>query len=445
MTADRLPAAVLFDRDGTLVRDVPYNGDPARVVPAPGARQAVSLLRRLGVPLGVISNQSGVARGLLTPAQVDRVNARVERLLGRFDVWAVCPHGPHDGCPCRKPAPGLVLTAARTLGVDPEDCVVIGDIGSDMDAAVAAGASGVLVPTRATRLEEVARAACWAPDLPAAVRLALARRTGGGTTAAETPAASPVSPATTGAPGPSRTASGSGIPPGTGPRAAGGGADGTGGSGTARVRAVRKALPATVNREPRGAVSVREPSGSPLRRGLHPATPGVMGGDADAGTPGAALRHGDGTGPGRAPGEAPGASGRHGHPYTRPTTLRPEAPTGSPATPPTGKNADDPGPHGHPAAHPETGRTTPAPGGGDAARTVAPRPAAGGPVAGGPVAGGPVAGGSAGSGGPAQDPGDDSVRAVRRPGLGAGATSPATGAGRPTRAGAPDPAEGGRP
>ncbi|MGK5640995.1 D-glycero-alpha-D-manno-heptose-1,7-bisphosphate 7-phosphatase, partial [Streptomyces sp. URMC 126] len=178
MTARRLPAAVLFDRDGTLVRDVPYNGDPARVVPAPGARQAVSLLRRLGVPLGVISNQSGVARGLLTLSQVDRVNARVERLLGRFDVWAVCPHGPHDGCPCRKPAPGLVLTAARALGVDPEDCVVIGDIGSDMEAAAAAGASGVLVPTRATRLEEVARAGCWAPDLPSAVRGVLARGAG---------------------------------------------------------------------------------------------------------------------------------------------------------------------------------------------------------------------------------------------------------------------------
>ncbi|MFI0737376.1 HAD-IIIA family hydrolase [Streptomyces sp. NPDC021100] len=272
MTARRLPAAVLFDRDGTLVRDVPYNGDPARVVPAPGARQAVSLLRRLGVPLGVISNQSGVARGLLTPAQVDRVNARVERLLGRFDVWAVCPHGPHDGCPCRKPAPGLVLTAARTLGVDPEDCVVIGDIGSDMDAAVAAGASGVLVPTRATRLEEVARAACWAPDLPAAVRAVLARRTGGGTTAAEVPAASP---ATTGTPGPARTASGSGIPPGAGARPAGGGADGAGGAG--RVRAVRRALPATVGRGRRRAASVREPSGAPLRRAAHPTTPGVAG------------------------------------------------------------------------------------------------------------------------------------------------------------------------
>ncbi|WP_171172562.1 HAD-IIIA family hydrolase, partial [Streptomyces sp. I05A-00742] len=179
MTARRLPAAVLFDRDGTLVRDVPYNGDPARVVPAPGARQAVALLRRLGVPLGVVSNQSGVARGLLTPAQVGRVNTRIERLLGRFDVWEVCPHAPDAGCPCRKPAPGLILTAARGLGVAPEDCVVIGDIGSDMDAAAAAGALGVLVPTRATRLEEVARAHRWAPDLPTAVRGVLAHWAGG--------------------------------------------------------------------------------------------------------------------------------------------------------------------------------------------------------------------------------------------------------------------------
>ncbi|WP_193582022.1 HAD-IIIA family hydrolase [Streptomyces mobaraensis] len=266
MTARRLPAAVLFDRDGTLVRDVPYNGDPARVVPAPGARQAVSLLRALGVPLGVISNQSGVARGLLTLAQVDRVNARVERLLGRFDVWAVCPHGPDDGCPCRKPAPGLVLTAARTLGVDPEECVVIGDIGGDMDAAAAAGASGVLVPTRATRLEEVARAACWAPDLPAAVRIALARR-GGGAGDAGGPAGAP---ATVGAPGPARTASGSGIPPGAG----------------ARVRAVRKTLPATVG-------GVRSRAGA-VPSAPHPAPTGNRGTGAPgrAPAPPAGLRPG---------------------------------------------------------------------------------------------------------------------------------------------------------
>ena len=67
----------------------------------------------------MVSNQSGLARGLITPAQLDAVNARVDALLGTFETWQVCPHGPEDGCACRKPAPGMVLAAAAALGVDP--------------------------------------------------------------------------------------------------------------------------------------------------------------------------------------------------------------------------------------------------------------------------------------------------------------------------------------
>ncbi|MFF7725470.1 D-glycero-alpha-D-manno-heptose-1,7-bisphosphate 7-phosphatase [Streptomyces sp. NPDC008001] len=173
MSGRRLPAAVLFDRDGTLVEDVPYNGDPGRVVPLPGVGRALEALRRRGVRTGVVTNQSGIGRGLLTAEEVRAVNARVEQLLGPFDVWAVCPHSPDAGCGCRKPAPGLVLAAARRLGVAPGECVLIGDIGSDMDAAAAAGATGVLVPTPVTRAEEVARALRSAGDLPAAVRAVL--------------------------------------------------------------------------------------------------------------------------------------------------------------------------------------------------------------------------------------------------------------------------------
>jgi histidinol-phosphate phosphatase family protein len=165
--------AVLFDRDGTLVEDVPYNGDPDAVLPLPGAREAVSALRARGTALGVVSNQSGVARGLLTRSQVLAVRRRVDELFGPFDVWAVCPHGPDDGCPCRKPAPGLVLAAAARLGVEPARVVVVGDIGADVEAAAAAGARAVLVPTCATRAEEVRRAPALAPDLPSAVRLVL--------------------------------------------------------------------------------------------------------------------------------------------------------------------------------------------------------------------------------------------------------------------------------
>ncbi|HEX7255821.1 MAG TPA: HAD-IIIA family hydrolase [Gaiellaceae bacterium] len=167
------PAAVLLDRDGTLVEDVPYNGDPGRVVPVAGAREALDRLRAAGVPIGVISNQSGVARGLITDEQVDAVNRRVEQLLGPVDTWLYCPHGPDDGCDCRKPAPGMVRGAASALGVAAGRCAVVGDIGADVEAARAAGARGVLVPTPRTRREEIAAAPEVARDLHEAVDLLL--------------------------------------------------------------------------------------------------------------------------------------------------------------------------------------------------------------------------------------------------------------------------------
>ena len=169
--APQAPAAVLFDRDGTLVVDVPYNGDPEKVVPMPGARQALDRLRNAGIPTAVVSNQSGIARRLLTAEQVDAVNRKVEELLGPLGPWAVCPHGVDDGCGCRKPAAGLVLQAAEALGVDPRRVAVVGDIGADIEAARAAGARGVLVPNLATRPEEVAAAPEVAGDLAAAVDL----------------------------------------------------------------------------------------------------------------------------------------------------------------------------------------------------------------------------------------------------------------------------------
>jgi histidinol-phosphate phosphatase family protein len=163
------PLAVLFDRDGTLVEDVPYNGDPALVRPRDGARAALDRLRRQSIPIAVVSNQSGVGRGLLSAAEVEAVNRRVEELLGPVGAWLVCPHSPEDGCDCRKPLPGLVLEAAARLGVPPEHCVLVGDIGADVEAALAAGARGILVPNAATRPEEVAAAPEVAPDLEAAV------------------------------------------------------------------------------------------------------------------------------------------------------------------------------------------------------------------------------------------------------------------------------------
>jgi HAD superfamily hydrolase (TIGR01662 family) len=171
-----LPDLVLFDRDGTLVHDFPYNGDPEWVRPVSGAKESLDLLRVRGVRVGVVSNQSGVARGLITQEQVDACMARLAELLGPFDTVQTCPHGPDDGCTCRKPAPGMVKSACAELDVDPSRCVVIGDIGSDVEAAAAAGAVGILVPTPVTRKSEVEDAPRRATTLADAVDDVLAGR-----------------------------------------------------------------------------------------------------------------------------------------------------------------------------------------------------------------------------------------------------------------------------
>ncbi|MGI5272058.1 D-glycero-alpha-D-manno-heptose-1,7-bisphosphate 7-phosphatase [Nonomuraea sp. CA-218870] len=165
MFEQRRPGAVLFDRDGTLIRDVPYNGDPARVQPMPGALEALSRLRRADLPVAVVTNQSGVAKGLITADEMEQVNARVEELLGPFDAWAICVHDDIDGCTCRKPAPGLLIRAAAVLDVSPRECVMVGDIGRDMEAARAAGARGILVPTEQTLRAEIEQAPELADDL----------------------------------------------------------------------------------------------------------------------------------------------------------------------------------------------------------------------------------------------------------------------------------------
>ncbi|MEZ0382509.1 HAD-IIIA family hydrolase [Mycobacterium sp. pW045] len=170
------PLAVLLDRDDTLIQDGPYLADPAGVVPLPHARRALARLRRHGLRLAVVSNQSGVAKGLISPEQLAAVNSRVDELLGPFDSWQVCQHDDGDGCGCRKPAPGLVSAAAEALEVAPRRCVMIGDTGGDVAAALAADADAILVPTRRTRTAEIADAranAAVARSLNAAVSLVL--------------------------------------------------------------------------------------------------------------------------------------------------------------------------------------------------------------------------------------------------------------------------------
>lgn len=168
-TFDDTLSAILFDRDGTLIVDVAYNDDPERVTPLPTVAPALARLRDGGIAVGVVSNQSGIARGLLRDSDLHRVNARVDALLGPFDVWKICPHGPDDGCDCRKPRPGMIVSAAADLGVPLSHVAMVGDIGSDMEAAAAAGVRAVLVPTAATREEERRAAPVCARTLEEAV------------------------------------------------------------------------------------------------------------------------------------------------------------------------------------------------------------------------------------------------------------------------------------
>jgi histidinol-phosphate phosphatase family protein len=171
--APRRPEALLCDRDGTLIVDVPYNADPALVRPVDGVAEALDRARAAGLRVGVVTNQSGVARGLITPEQLKQVNARLCELLGPFDVIVCCPHDdPVDGeqaCGCRKPRPGLVTLAAQLLGVSTAACVLIGDTGADVAAANGAGAIGVLVPNDATMPLEVRGAAHVHGDFASAV------------------------------------------------------------------------------------------------------------------------------------------------------------------------------------------------------------------------------------------------------------------------------------
>lgn len=164
-----LPDAVLFDRDGTLVHNVPYNHDPNLLRPVEGASAALARLRQAGVPVAVVTNQSGIGSGRLDAGQVEAVNRRLEEELGPFAAIHVCPHAPDAGCDCRKPQPGLVRQACADLEAAPERTVLIGDIGSDVQAALAAGARPILVPTAQTRAAEVAAATHVAPDLTSAV------------------------------------------------------------------------------------------------------------------------------------------------------------------------------------------------------------------------------------------------------------------------------------
>lgn len=141
---------VFLDRDGTLLDEDGYLGDPALVRLFPAAARGVRALNAAGLPVVVVTNQSGVARGLFSESDVDAVHARLSELLAaecaRLDLVLYCPHHPREGlppyrrdCDCRKPAPGMYLAGARALGLDLAHSAVVGDSERDLEGARRAG------------------------------------------------------------------------------------------------------------------------------------------------------------------------------------------------------------------------------------------------------------------------------------------------------------------
>lgn len=135
--ADR---AVFLDRDGVLIADKGYISRPEDVEVLPGVRDALLRLQDAGWRLIVVTNQSGIGRGLFSVEDYERVTARMCALIQvEFGGSFFCPHVPEDGCDCRKPRPGLLLKAAQELGIDLAQSVMVGDRLSDVEAGSAAG------------------------------------------------------------------------------------------------------------------------------------------------------------------------------------------------------------------------------------------------------------------------------------------------------------------
>jgi D-glycero-D-manno-heptose 1,7-bisphosphate phosphatase len=153
-----LRPAVFLDRDGTLIEEVNYLAKPEQVRLLPGAGEAVCRLNRLGIPVVVVTNQAGVARGYFPESRIAEVHARLDELLGAasavIDAYYVCPHHPDAvianyrvSCACRKPNPGLMERAALDLRLDLPGSCMIGDKLSDLEAGIRAGCPSVLVRT----------------------------------------------------------------------------------------------------------------------------------------------------------------------------------------------------------------------------------------------------------------------------------------------------------
>ena len=143
---------VILDRDGVInVDSDDYIKTPEEFQPIPGSLEAITRLNQAGYRVVVATNQSGVARGYLTLDGLNRIHAKLARALtavgGHLDAIVYCPHGPDEGCACRKPKPGMYLEIASRLGVTLTDVPAVGDALRDVQAAEAAGARPILVRT----------------------------------------------------------------------------------------------------------------------------------------------------------------------------------------------------------------------------------------------------------------------------------------------------------
>jgi D-glycero-D-manno-heptose 1,7-bisphosphate phosphatase len=148
--------AIFLDRDGTLNEDPGYLGDPDKVKLFPETGKALSILKNdLNFKLIVISNQSGVSRGLITKYAVESVNAKINELLEAYkvsiDAFYYCPYHPdfssEEECSCRKPSPEMVFKAAKDFNIDLKGSYLIGDSASDMECGKNAGVKTILVRT----------------------------------------------------------------------------------------------------------------------------------------------------------------------------------------------------------------------------------------------------------------------------------------------------------
>lgn len=140
---------MFLDRDGTLIEDTGFIRDPALVKMVSGAAAAMRALRDAGYALVVISNQSGVGRGIITPDEAEAVHRRFVEMFEAegivFDDCRYCPHHPDAGCECRKPSPTMLVDAARALDIDLASSFMAGDRMGDVLAGKNAGCTGILI------------------------------------------------------------------------------------------------------------------------------------------------------------------------------------------------------------------------------------------------------------------------------------------------------------